>query len=79
MRRQLNPAEVEFLVELVRRRAGAPSLVDALRRGRLNDDDAEALLDLVTDELAERGFDDRYAANPQGRTLEEIIDALNKD
>lgn len=79
MRRQLNPAEVEFLAEVVQRRAGDSSLEDALRRGQLSHEDAEALLDLVTDELTERGFDARYEPTPHGRTLEDIIDVLSEE
>jgi hypothetical protein len=36
--------------EVMQRRSSDSSLVDALRHGQLNDDEAEALLDLVTDE-----------------------------
>ena len=78
MRRQLKPAEVELLTEVVQRRSSDSPLVDALRDGQLNDDEADALLDLVTDELAERGFDDTYEPTPHGRRLEDIIDVLNE-
>lgn len=79
VRRQLKPLEVEFLTEVVQRRSSDPSLMDALRRDQLTDDEADALLDLVTDELAERGFDDRYEPTPHGRRLEDMIDVLNEE
>ena len=63
----------------MRRRSSESPLVDALRDGQLNDDEADALLDLVTDELAERGFDDAYEPTPHGRRLEDIIDVLNEE
>ena len=79
MGRQLKPTEVEFLTEIVQRRSRDSSLVEALQRGQVSDDEAGVLLDLVTDELAERGFDDRYEPTAHGRRLEDMIDVLNEE
>ena len=79
MRRRLKPTDVEFLTKVVQHRSGDSSLVEALQGGQLNDDEADAVRDLVTDELAERGFDDRYEPTAHGRRLEDLIDVLNEE
>ena len=59
--------------------ARATSLGDAVLREELTGEELELLVDLVTEELAERGFDDAYGATPYGAQLEELIDVLNAD
>ncbi len=53
--------------EVMQRRSSDSSLVDALRHGQLNDDEAEALLDLVTDEQCPASGSSLF-----GRTGDEI-------
>ena len=78
VRRELTPLEVDLLAEIVLRRApDSSSLVDALRGGQLTDAEAEALLELVAGELAQRGFDADYEPMSLGVRLESLIDALN--
>jgi hypothetical protein len=53
--------------------------MDALRHGQLSEVEVAVLLDLVTEELAERGFDAAYEPTPYGRRLEDIIDVLTEE
>jgi hypothetical protein len=71
-------AEQRTLARDVANRQGATAgLLAALDRGNLTPDDRVALGDLVTDDLAQRGFDDDYEPTDLGRALEDLIDALN--
>ncbi len=79
MRRDLTPTEVDLLTEIVRRHGADASLADALRNGRLTDEDVGNLGTAVTEELARSGFDADYQPTAYGRQLEDIIDALVTD
>jgi hypothetical protein len=77
MRRQLSPSEIELLTEIVKRPARDASLLAALQRGELNDEQARFLGDVATKELARTGFDADYKLTSYGRKLEDVIDALS--
>jgi hypothetical protein len=71
-------AEQRTLARDVANRQGASAdLLAALDRGNLTPDDRIALGDLVTEDLAHRGFDDAYEPTELGRALEDLIDALD--
>jgi hypothetical protein len=76
MRRQLSASEIELLTEVVKRIEGDASLVAALQRGKLSEDEAIALGDIATEELARHGSDADYEPTSYGRRLEDVIDGL---
>lgn len=63
--------------DVVARYDADPDLLAALDRSELNGEERLALKDLVMEDLAMQGFDERYAPTDVGRQLEELIDALN--
>jgi hypothetical protein len=77
MQRQLSASEIKLLTEVVKRTKGDASLLSALQRGKLSEDEACALGDIATEELARRGFDADYEPTSYGRRLEDVIDALS--
>jgi hypothetical protein len=74
--RPLTPTEIHLLTDIVERRGDDSSLLEALSRGQMSNEEGRSLGDLVTEELAATGFDDNYDPTPYGRTLEDLIDAL---
>jgi hypothetical protein len=78
MRRRLSASEVELLTEIVKRTAGDASLLSALQRGELSDEEARVLGDVATEELARSGFDADYGPTSYGRKLEDVIEALSE-
>jgi hypothetical protein len=78
MQRGLSELEIETLVEIVVRTQGDDSpLVAAVRNRTLTGGQEAELTDLVTNELATRGFDANYEPTPYGAQLENLIDVLN--
>jgi hypothetical protein len=65
--------------EVATRQRASADLLAALDRGNLTPDARVALGVLVTEDLAQRGFDDDYEPTDLGRALEDLIDALNAD
>lgn len=79
MRRKLSDQEVETLAEIAVRRAGDDSpLLSAVRSGYPSGGQVDKLVDLVTEELAPRGFDADYEPTSYGAQLENLIDVLNE-
>jgi hypothetical protein len=73
-------AEQRTLARDVANRQGASAdLLAALDRGNLTPDDRVALGDLITEDLAQRGFDADYEPTDLAQQLENLIDALNAD
>jgi hypothetical protein len=78
MQRDLSDQEIETLVEIVVRTQGDDSpLVGAARSRTLTGDQEVELADLVTNELATRGFDANYEPTSYGVQLENLVDVLN--
>jgi hypothetical protein len=61
------------------RQGASIELLDALDRGELLGGKRAALGDLITTDLAQRGFGDDYRPTDLGRKLEDLIDVLNSD
>jgi hypothetical protein len=72
----LTPAQRDFARESAMRQ-GASSLLAALGRNALTDEERIALGTVITTELAYRGFDAEYNLTDAGRELEKLIDVLN--
>jgi hypothetical protein len=73
----LSPNLQALAKEVVLRHGADQELLAALDRERLTDEERSVLAELVTDDLAARGFDANYAPTALGRQLEDLVDALN--
>ncbi len=73
---QLQPTTRAVVVGLLARRQ--PELLPLIDKPEPSREDANALLEVIGDELATFGFDQNAAPTAYGRLLETIIDEVNR-
>jgi hypothetical protein len=73
----LTSSQQELAKEVLLRHGASTPLLAALDRNELSADQAKALGDAATEDLAATGFNAEYTLTELGERLEDLIDALN--
>ncbi|HEL3178329.1 TPA: hypothetical protein ACKQBZ_000088 [Stenotrophomonas maltophilia] len=59
-------------------RHAAPVLAERLAGSQVTSDDRKAIIQVIADELCEKGFDNESEPSAYGQELERLIDYLNR-